>query len=256
MKVIIPAAGKGTRMAHLTKGSSKEMLLIAGIPMIGHIVKELEASGIRHIGIIIRKGKEDIKKYLTTHFRTTRFSFIMQKKPTGLGDALLLARQFTGNNTFGLVLPDGIFFSLIPAFLQIVNAHTKNTPFLSGLIRIDAHAGLGFSNAGRINISPQKPGYWQITKLYDKKPGYFRVPGKKKILKPFSRSIIHPRIFDVLLELKQNHTMGEFDDVPAWQKLAREGCLTGYLLNGTGFDVGNPVGYRQCKEFRKHHRRL
>ena len=52
-KVVIPAAGLGTRFLPATKAEPKEMLPIVDKPTIQYIVEEAIASGIEDIIIII-----------------------------------------------------------------------------------------------------------------------------------------------------------------------------------------------------------
>ncbi|GGA20525.1 hypothetical protein GCM10011384_07490 [Psychrobacillus lasiicapitis] len=62
-KVIIPAAGLGTRFLPATKAISKEMLPILDRPSIEYIVEEVIASGIEDIIIDTGKGKRAIEDH-------------------------------------------------------------------------------------------------------------------------------------------------------------------------------------------------
>ena len=62
-KAVIPAAGLGRRMSSLTGGTPKEMLLLAGRPIIHHVVQEAIDAGIVEICIVIRKSKQEIRRY-------------------------------------------------------------------------------------------------------------------------------------------------------------------------------------------------
>ncbi len=63
-KVIIPAAGFGTRFLPATKALPKEMLPIVDKPVIQYVVEEAVASGIKDI-IIVTSWQ---KKALEDHF--------------------------------------------------------------------------------------------------------------------------------------------------------------------------------------------
>ena len=64
-KVIIPIAGLGTRMLPVTKAIPKEMLPLAGAPLIQYIVKEAINSGLSEIIFVTNPSKASVKK----HFR-------------------------------------------------------------------------------------------------------------------------------------------------------------------------------------------
>lgn len=56
-KAVIPAAGLGSRLLPLTKAIPKEMLPVGDKPVIEHTVRELVASGITDITIVVSGGK-------------------------------------------------------------------------------------------------------------------------------------------------------------------------------------------------------
>src|SRR5881628_3076457 len=59
-KVVIPAAGLGTRFLPATKAIPKEMLPIVDVPTIQYIVDEAIASGVEHVILVTGRGKESI----------------------------------------------------------------------------------------------------------------------------------------------------------------------------------------------------
>ena len=67
-KVIIPAAGLGTRFLPATKSQPKEMLPIVDKPCIQYLVEEAIASGIKEIIIITGRGKRAIEDYFDHSF--------------------------------------------------------------------------------------------------------------------------------------------------------------------------------------------
>ena len=56
-RAVIPAAGLGSRLLPLTKAIPKEMLPVGDKPVIEHTVRELVASGITDITIVVSGGK-------------------------------------------------------------------------------------------------------------------------------------------------------------------------------------------------------
>ena len=62
-KVIIPAAGLGTRFLPATKSLPKEMFPIIDTPTLQYIVEEAHASGIEEVGIVVSVEKPSIKKH-------------------------------------------------------------------------------------------------------------------------------------------------------------------------------------------------
>lgn len=128
-KAVIPAAGLGTRFLPATKALAKEMLPIVDKPTIQFIVEEALKSGIKDILVVTGKSKRSIEDHFDSNFEleynlkvkeknellklvdeTTGISlhFIRQSHPRGLGDAVLQAKAFVGNEPFVVMLGDDL----------------------------------------------------------------------------------------------------------------------------------------------------
>jgi mannose-1-phosphate guanylyltransferase len=64
MKALILAAGKGTRMSHLTSVCPKPMLAVAGRPLLEHHIAWLRTIGVREIAINLHH----LPAHITDHF--------------------------------------------------------------------------------------------------------------------------------------------------------------------------------------------
>lgn len=68
------------------------------------------------------------------------------------------------------------------------------------------------------------------------------------IIRGFARHILFPHFFDYI-ERTRSNSGKELDDVPVFQLMQSEKGVLGYLLEGKGFDTGNPLGYQAANEF-------
>ena len=109
-KAVIPAAGFGTRMLPATKALPKEMLPVAGKPLIQYAIEEAAASGIETVVIVVRNHRSLIESHfapdpaldaflrnrrqyaeadeLSRLSSLVRLEFVEQHQPRGLGDAI------------------------------------------------------------------------------------------------------------------------------------------------------------------------
>ena len=62
-KVVIPAAGKGTRFLPATKSVPKELLPLVDRPLIHEVVSEAALSGIQDLILVTAQGKENVARY-------------------------------------------------------------------------------------------------------------------------------------------------------------------------------------------------
>ena len=63
MKALILAAGKGTRLKHLTANTPKPMLELGGEPLLAHHIRRLRAAGVTKIAVNLHHAAEVITDY-------------------------------------------------------------------------------------------------------------------------------------------------------------------------------------------------
>jgi glucose-1-phosphate thymidylyltransferase len=107
MKVIIPAAGAGTRLRPHTHTIPKALVQVAGKPILGHILDRISTFDVTELIIIIGYMGDKIKNYLDVHynFKTT---YVEQEKRLGLGYAINLARDYLDDEPTLITLDDTI----------------------------------------------------------------------------------------------------------------------------------------------------
>jgi len=110
MKIIIPAAGVGTRLRPHTYSEPKALLNAAGKPILGHILDNLvplkPTEVIFVIGFLGQKIIDFVKK--NYKFKT---NFVEQKKLLGLGHAIYLTRELITEEPVLIILGDTIIDS-------------------------------------------------------------------------------------------------------------------------------------------------
>jgi len=101
MKAVILAAGKGTRMKHLTASRPKPMVEVCGKPILEHILTALRDSGIREFVLVTGYFAEQVENYfLNGDTLGIRIHYIRQKVQNGTGAAFHLARELVGEEAF------------------------------------------------------------------------------------------------------------------------------------------------------------
>ncbi len=145
-KVVIPAAGLGTRLLPVTKELPKEMLPIfirdsngrmIFKPMIQEIFEQLYDAGFREFCFIVGRGKRAIEDHFTPDYDFVRYLrarkkikeaegleafykkindstivLINQPEPLGFGDAVYRAKTFTKDESFLMHAGDDLIVSL------------------------------------------------------------------------------------------------------------------------------------------------
>lgn len=118
MKVVIPAAGIGSRLRPHTYTAPKALLHVAGKPILGHILDRLiTLPHLEEVLIVTGFLGEQIQDYVEAHY-AVRVRFVHQESLRGLGYAVHLACQYVGDEPVLVVLGDTILETDFSCFLQ------------------------------------------------------------------------------------------------------------------------------------------
>jgi len=109
MKVIIPLAGKGTRLRPHTHVTPKPMLKVAGKPVMAYVMDDIRRLGdiVSQVIYITGHLKEKVEEYTRTSYDVPSV-FIEQKEQRGTADAVALARPYVDEPVL-IVFVDTIF---------------------------------------------------------------------------------------------------------------------------------------------------
>jgi UTP--glucose-1-phosphate uridylyltransferase len=224
-KAIIPAAGLGTRMHPITRILPKPMIPIGTTPVLDYVINEALASGIEEIGIIIGHKGEVIRDY---YQGDSRFTFIEQPNPLGLGDAIHTAKEFIGNEDFAILFGDMIIESDTPCLAQLMNIYNQDHASILALEERSLAIIQQYNAVFFEHITPQLV---SVQKLIEK-------PKKStSSLTSIGRMIVSPSLF-THLEQTPTGINGEIQLTDALDQLAKNEALLGYLYKGRSFDIG------------------
>jgi len=93
MKVIVPLAGKGTRLLPLTRRVPKPLVHVAGRPVMDYVMDTVAGFDVEELIVITGHLKEDVERYITTHYQVPA-RFVEQRRLDGTAGAINLARPW------------------------------------------------------------------------------------------------------------------------------------------------------------------
>lgn len=256
-KAVIPAAGLGTRFLPATKAQSKEMLSLVDRPLIQYAVEEAVASGIEKIVIVIRPGREGIQQ----HFAPARelelmleqkgeqdklkkvqrvtgladISYTCQEKQLGLGHAVLMAKDFVGNEPFAVILPDDVIEARVPTISQLIEVYNKYNCSVLAVEQVERERLRGYGV-----IKPQKIDE-TVSKVLDmvEKPEPEQAPSNLGIV---GRYLLTPDIF-AMLERTLAGKGGEIQLTDGLRLLLEQQAIYSCSFSGVRYDTGTPLGF-------------
>lgn len=261
-KVVIPAAGLGTRFLPATKALPKEMLPVVDKPAIQYVVEEAVSAGLNDVLMIIGRNKNALANHfdkvtelelaLVEKGDKTRLNrvvesseladihFLRQGDPKGLGHAVLRARRHVGNEPFAVLLGDDLIDARDPLLTTMIAEQESRNATIIALMEVDP-ATISMYGAAAVEKTDD-PDVVKITGLVEK-PAPEDAPSNLAII---GRYVLRPEIFDVL-ETTEPGKGGEIQLTDAMQVLAADdsiaGGVYGVIFRGRRYDTGDRLDY-------------
>lgn len=274
-KVIIPAAGLGTRLFPATKEQPKEMLPIFSRsdgdemmvkPVVQLVFEQLHDAGMREFCYIVGRGKRGIEDHFTPDpecikmlkkigkngqaedlegfykkLDTSTIMWVNQPQPKGFGNAVLMAQPFVQNESCLVHAGDSCIIS------QNMDYAKKLVAAFDKLHADAAFLALEIENPKQYGIVEGKeiqPGIIKVEAVVEK-PEY-----PKTNIAIMAMYVFHPVIFKALEATKPGKN-GEIQLTDAIQKLVDWG-LKVYAIkldkSYTHLDIGSPERYWEALE--------
>jgi UTP--glucose-1-phosphate uridylyltransferase len=264
VKAVIPAAGFGTRMLPASKAVPKEMLPVAGKPLIQYAVEEAVASGIHTVILVIRNHKSLIRAHfaydpelesfleerqLTAAAEVARqlasladLQYVEQEKPLGLAHAICCARPLLTEEPFVVLLPDVIMVNDAPVTSQLIRTHEQLGGSVVAIREVDPSA---VQRHGIVQL--EHPTAFPSSKAARviglvEKPAAAQAPSRLGV---FGRYLLEPTIWDFIAQTAPD-TRGEVQLTDALNLFCQAGLLSGLCFEGEHYDAGDPLGYLQA----------
>jgi len=256
-KAVIPVAGLGTRFLPATKTVPKELLPIVDIPSIQYVVQEAVDAGIEEIIFVTGRGKDGIEdhfddapeleqvladrgqpemvKMLRRIAEMTEVVSVRQKKPLGLGHAVLCARDLVGAEPFVVMLADDLIDSETPCIRQLSDIFERTDESVVALMEVPETE---VQQYGIIKGKVLKERLYQIEATVEKPPAK-EAPSRMAII---GRYVLRPEIFSILQKLPPGKG-GEIQLTDGLAQLVRERKVYGCEFLGDRYDIGDKFGF-------------
>lgn len=274
-KVVIPAAGFGTRFLPQTKAMPKEMLPVVDKPVIQYVVEEAAHSGVENVIIVTGANKraiedhfdvpnEDLiknlmagnKEHILAQIRTianmANFIYIRQKGPYGNGTPILAAEPVIEDEPFAVLWGDEFIHSTPPRLKQMIKVYEKYGGIVISGVKIENKEDL--SRYGIAELEHVEGNVHKIKRIVEK-PHPDEAPSN---IATHGGYILPPDIFSALKRIKPGKG-GEIWLVDAINLLKEEGIpvYTVVIENGRYYDTGNKFEYlKTVVEFALQHKDL
>ncbi|YCM46015.1 sugar phosphate nucleotidyltransferase [Verrucomicrobiaceae bacterium 227] len=212
------------------------------------LLDEIFASGIDSAAIIIAPGTErDFSAAIADHL--DKVTFIVQAEPLGYGHAVLLAREFTGEDPFLLMMSDHLYLSLSgkSCLSQLLEVAQQTKSVVSAVQPTHESKLPYYGVVGGTRISGQQ-GLYDVTNLLEKPTPTLAeqeliVPGLRAghYLCFFGMHVLNKTVMDQLADAFEK-TPEKLSLTPSLASTARSENFLACEIQGLRFNIGEPYG--------------
>ena len=253
-KAVIPVAGLGTRFLPVTRSVPKALLPVLDKPLIQYAVEDAVEAGITDIAIIedarsvgsyfhsmpdlegkLREsGRDEFADQMVENSNLARITSIKQLEPMGLGHAILLARNFIGDEPFVVILPDEILWGEFSATAQVLDVRDR---YGGNVIAVTETSWDDVHTKGIVGGPNVEPTVIAINQMVEKPPRD-EAPSNLAII---GRYALGPDVFDHLSKLRQG-AGGEIQLTDAIVDCMEHNNTYGVIVDAARYDAGIPEG--------------
>ena len=162
MKGIILAGGSGSRLFPITNYTSKHLIPVYNKPMVYYPLSTLMLAGVKDILIICKSADlNDFRKLLGDgSYLGVKINYEIQKKPTGIAEALKIGKKFIKNSDVYLILGDNIFYGAgLQSYFETIHKNRDNSYIFGSYVKNPKEFGIVNKLKNRLKIieKPKKP---------------------------------------------------------------------------------------------------
>jgi len=160
MKALVLSGGSGTRLRPITHTSAKQLVPVANKPVLFYGLEAIAAAGVTDVGIVVGDTAPAIEAAVGDGSRLgIKVTYIRQQAPLGLAHAVLVARDFLGDDDFVMYLGDNFIVGGITALVEEFTAERPAARIM--LARVSDPRSFGVAEldpaTGRVKSLEEKP---------------------------------------------------------------------------------------------------
>jgi glucose-1-phosphate thymidylyltransferase len=107
MKALVLCGGAGTRLRPITHTSAKQLVPVANKPVLFYGLEAIASAGITEVGIVVGDTEREIREAVGDGSSFgLEVTYVPQDAPRGLAHAVIIARDFLGDDDFVMYLGD------------------------------------------------------------------------------------------------------------------------------------------------------
>jgi glucose-1-phosphate thymidylyltransferase len=160
MKALVLSGGSGTRLRPITHTSAKQLVPVANKPVLFYGLEAIAEAGVTDVGIVVGDTAPAIEAAVGDGSKFgLKVTYIRQLAPLGLAHAVLVAREFLGDDDFVMYLGDNFIVGGITGLVEEFAATRPEAQIM--LTQVSDPRSFGVAEldevSGRVKSLEEKP---------------------------------------------------------------------------------------------------
>ena len=228
MKAIVLVGGEGTRLRPLTYTTPKQLLPVAGTPMLERVVTHLASHGVDQVVLSMGyKPAAFLEMYPNNTCAGVPVRYVVESEPLDTGGAIAYAADESGVDDRFVVVNGDVLTDV--DFTALINGHAERGALTTiGLTPVDDPSRFGVvvtDGDGRVTAFIEKPSPGTAPTNLINAGIYVMEPAALDIIERGRRVSVEREVFPAMVDL---------------------GTLFAAACDGYWIDTGNPVSYIQA----------
>ena len=158
MKALVLSGGEGSRLRPITHTNAKQLIPIANKPILFHALDAIRDAGIRDVGIVVGHTADEIRAAVGDGTAWgVDVTYIPQSAPLGLAHAILVGRDYLGDEPFVMYLGDNVLLEGISQFVAEFERHRPNAQIFLARVPEPERFGVAVLDGDRVVKLVEKP---------------------------------------------------------------------------------------------------
>jgi glucose-1-phosphate thymidylyltransferase len=158
MRALVLSGGEGSRLRPITSTNAKQLIPVAGTPILFRALEGIAEAGIRDVGIVTGSTGDEVRAAVGDGSRWgIDVTFIPQEAPLGIAHAVTTAAPFLGDEPFLLYLGDNVLLGGVSRFVEEFERGEADAHILLARVPEPEHFGVAVLEDDRVVRLVEKP---------------------------------------------------------------------------------------------------
>ncbi|MDH4111344.1 MAG: glucose-1-phosphate thymidylyltransferase [Actinomycetota bacterium] len=158
MRALVLSGGEGSRLRPITSTNAKQLIPVAGTPILFQALEAISAAGITEVGIVTGSTGDEVRAAVGDGSQWgIDVTFIPQEAPLGIAHAVMTAEGFLAGEPFLLYLGDNVLLGGVTRFIAEFEHSEAAAHILLARVSEPEHFGVAVLDGDSVVRLVEKP---------------------------------------------------------------------------------------------------